>query len=212
MASAQTLPSPHRKRARGADALGHGLPKRRCRPASALDAALRHGDAAGAALYPRRRAALGAVPDAVFSRLLAGLGGDAAALRRIADANLAAPAVASLLSGGVDLAALNVRVHAFSPARPERVLAAYAGFYAGEPWARDVAAFVAREVFAGAPTLAIQVLSGGGVRDVLLADLCRRYDMAAGCAPPPHLILVSSPDVARPPFLIPYVPGAQFQR
>jgi hypothetical protein len=217
MASAHTLKRGHAALSEGVPAPPSARPasKRRCRAAATLDGALRSTDAAGPARYAARRAALAPTPDAVFSRLLAGLGGDARALLRIVDANVAAEGVGRVLADararGAGLAAIGVRTHAFVMGEKDGVLAAYAGFYSGEAWARDVATFVAREVFCGERCVEITVLSGGGVRDVLLADFCRMYGIVAGAAPPPHLVVVTGGGSGRS-FLIPYVPGAEHQR
>jgi hypothetical protein len=188
-------------------------PKRRCRGVS-LDQVLK-SDGAGFARYAARAAALAAlaVPDAVVGRLMAGLGGDPAALLQIVDLNSFAPGVTALLADyatrGVPLAGLGIRGHSFSCADKERVLVNFAGFWAkGEAgrWPRDVAAFAAREIFSADACVGITVLSGGGVRDVLLADWCAMYKLgpAHGVRVPPQLIIVSSADGTRS-FLIPFI-------
>lgn len=184
--------------------------KRRCRGPQTVDAALRCDDAAGFTRYSARREALTnlRVSDAAIARLLAGLGGDRQALLKIIDLNVFAPSVVALLAEysarGVSVAALNVRAHRFSFADKEIVLASFAAFYSAEQWPKDIASFVARDLFADDRKINIAVLNGGGVRDVLIADWCGMYNVH-GPLISPHVIIVTG-DSGRS-FLIPFLPG-----
>lgn len=186
--------------------------KRRCRGPQTVDAALRCDDPAGFTRYSARRAALVNLraSDASLARLLRGLGDDREALRKIVDLNVCAPAVTGLLADynarSVSLAALNVRVHRFSLAEKETVLANFAAFYSAEQWPKDVASFVACDLFAEDRKITVTVLSGGGVRDVLIADWCAMYNIR-GPLVTPHLIVVTG-DSGRS-FLVPFLPGQQ---
>lgn len=185
--------------------------KRRCRAPATVDAALRHFDGAAPALYAARRDALArtGASDAVFARLLAGLDGDVRAFLRIVDANVARAGVEGVLEDcrvrGVDLARIGVRAHSFCVGDKAEVLAAYGGFYGEERWPRDVASFVAKDVLGDERRVGIVVLSGGGVRDVLMADFCRAYGITARRVPM-HLVVVTGESGKS--FMVPFVPGS----
>jgi hypothetical protein len=183
--------------------------KRRCRHSS-LDAVLR-SDVHGFARYAARRATLAdrALPDAAVARLLAGLGGDPHTLLRIVDLNVFAPRVSAILAElstrGAPLATMNVRVHNFSIARKDAVLANFSRACPGDPWLRDVVAFVANDFFPNDHCISLSVLSGGGVRDVLVADWCAMYKIGPGQVPP-QLVIVTGESGQN--FFVPYQPQA----
>lgn len=187
----------------------HHMALKRMRRAGGDIHAVLKSDVDGFARYVARRQALErlAVPEAVLAGLFRGLGGDAAALLKIVDLNLFQSNVLQVVreyaERGISMTTLNVRGHSFCMADKRAVLANFAAFYGDQRWPCDVATYVANEVFAAEERISISVLSGGGVRDVLIAEWCRMYAVTPG-PNPPQLIIVNSE--AGRVFLIPFMP------
>lgn len=147
------------------------------------------------------------IPDAAILGLLQGLGSDFRSFLSIIDLNLYQDNILAVVhdfsARGVSMTTLNIRGHAFSMADKDNLLISFASFYGHQRWPCDVATYVAQHVFQGEHRLSINVLSGGGVRDVLIAEWCKTYYTDTSCTPPQVIFVTSSSGRT---FLIPFIP------
>lgn len=158
--------------------------------------------------FPARAAFLRSlqIPDHAILGLLQGLASDFRSFLSIIDLNLYQPNILAVVNDfaarGVSMTTLNIRGHAFSMADKDDVLTSFASFYGHQRWPCDVATYVAHHVFQHEQCLSINVLSGGGVRDVLMAEWCRTY-FTDTLASPPQVIFLKAPSGRL--FLIPFL-------
>lgn len=172
--------------------------KRRLCDASPTDlATILKSDCDGLAKYPSRSALLHALglQDSVVLGLLHGLGQDPSSLLSIIDLNLfqrnVLDVVTDFAARGVSMTTLNIRAHSFCMADKPIVLANFTSFYADKRWSCDVTSYVVKHVFAADDCISISVLAGGGVRDVLIAEWCRLYNISTAMAPPQVIVVRS---------------------
>lgn len=178
----------------------HLAPKR-LRPQSALAVdvpALLKSDVGGFSRVAGRLATLNAlgVDAAHVGQLLRLVDGDASALLALVDLNSCQPGVQGVLAAfaarGSPITTLNITSHAFCMADKFQVARAFAAAYGANATACGVLEFVVQHVFAQDNSVAVRVLAGGGVRDVLLVDWCRRYGFCPGAREAPKLVFVTA--------------------
>lgn len=132
-------------------------------------------------------------PEPVLLGMLQVLQSDPAALLSIVDLNTHQSSIMAILDDcaahAVSMTALNVRGHAFCMADKSAVLTSFTSAYGHHRAACELVHYVAHRVFAGYRRLSISVLSGGGVRDVLIADWCAQHKLKTRVTPP-HLVLL----------------------
>ncbi|PXF46677.1 hypothetical protein BWQ96_03503 [Gracilariopsis chorda] len=163
-------------------------------PTSQLSALLR-SDPHASRRYQARVAFLRtlAAPEPVLLGMCHLLQSDAAALLSIVDLNTHQSSIMAVLNDcaarAVSMTALNVRGHAFCMADKRPVLTSFTSAYGHHRVACELVHYVAHRVFAGYSRMAISVLSGGGVRDVLIADWCAQHKLKTRVTPP-HLIIL----------------------
>lgn len=166
-------------------------------------------DRDGFTKFPARAAFLRSlhIPERAVLGLLQGLNSDFRSFLSIIDLNLYQSNILAVVDDfaarGVSMTTLNIRGHSFSMTDKDNVLTSFASFYGHQRWPCDVATYVAHHVFHQEQRLSINVLSGGGVRDVLIAEWCRTY-YADTSATPPQVIFLKSPSGLV--FLIPFIP------
>lgn len=166
-------------------------------------------DADGFVKFPPRAAFLQSlhIPDAAILGLLQGLASDFRSFLSIIDLNLYQDNIIAIVNDfsarGVSMTTLNIRGHAFTMADKDNVLTSFASFYGHQRWPCDVATYVATHVFQADDRLSINVLSGGGVRDVLIAEWCKTYYTDTSSTPPQVIFVTSSSGRT---FLIPFIP------
>lgn len=165
-------------------------------------------DREGFLKYPARASFLQSlqIPDHTILGLLQGLASDYRSFLSIIDLNIHQTNILAVVNDfaarRVSLTTLNIRGHAFAMAPKADVLKSFASFYGHQRWPCDVAAYVANHVFHAEESLAINVLSGGGVRDILIAEWCRVYH-PNNCTTPPQVIFLTSQSGRV--FLVPFV-------
>lgn len=190
----------------------HLAPKRvRAALPNTVDCAtLLSGDGAPAARVELRARALEmlGVSPAALSLLLAAVRGGLAALRALVDLNVAAPGVAAVLADfqtrGASVVDLNISSHVYCMNDKHTVARAFLASHEEHALACHVLEVVVSSVFAQESSVACRVLSGGGVRDVLLADWCRAYGFCSpgANASTPNLVILTAEGGRS--FLIPF--------
>lgn len=171
--------------------------------------ALLKSDPAGFVAYETRSAVLQALrmDHLHVANLLRILSADVTALLALIDLNACQPAVQGVLndfaSRGVSVTALNIRSHAYCMTDKLQVARSFSNAYGQYASACDVLNFVITNIFVQDTSVSVNVLSGGGVRDVLLAEWCRMYKFGLSCDETPNLIIVRSE--TGHVFLIPFV-------
>lgn len=166
-------------------------------------------DRDGLSKYPARAAFLQSlnIPDEAVLGLLKGLGSDFATFLSIIDLNLFQPNIMHIINDfsvrGVPMTTLNIRGHSFCMGDKELILKSFISSYGHQRWPCDVATYVARNIFSSDRRISVNVLSGGGVRDVLISEWCKTYNLTPGCTPPQVMIFNSESGGS---FLIPYLP------
>lgn len=92
----------------------------------------------------------------------------------LVDLNIYAPNIAAVLK---DFAVvdLNMRSHAFSMGDKNEVASSFISTNKQHGFTCELLKFVVNAVFVQENSVSVRVLSGGGVRDILLADWCRTY-------------------------------------
>lgn len=176
---------------------------------NAMHLLLRADGASPARVDARTRAldAAGVTPGAL-AQLLRIVHGDTRALLALVDLNARAPAVRSVLGDmaarGASVVDLNIRSHAYCTANKATVARAFLASHEQHTLACGVLRFAVTSVFAGEHAVAVRVLSGGGVRDVLLADWCRAYDFCPVSNPcsVPNLVIITAENGRA--FLVPF--------
>lgn len=159
--------------------------------------------------YPARAAFLQSlnIPDISIIGLLQGLGSDFGSFLSIVDLNLYQQNILAVVNDyaarGVSMTTLNIRGHSFCMAAKEDVLKSFASFYGHQRWPCDVASYVAEHVFEAETQLSVTVLSGGGVRDILMAEWCKTYNTVPTTTPPQIIFVTSGSGRV---FLIPFLP------
>ncbi|CDF37835.1 unnamed protein product [Chondrus crispus] len=147
------------------------------------------------------------IPESAVLGLLQGLSNEAAAFLAIVDLNLYRDNLLQIISDfsnrGVSISTLNVKAHAFIMNEKQGVLNSFKSFYGHQAWPCRVAEYIAGTVFGEETAISINVMSGGGVRDVLIADWCTFY-YKTPTPTPPQIILLTAPSGAV--FLIPFIP------
>lgn len=111
----------------------------------------------------------------------------------LVDLNVYAPNIAAVLK---DFAVvdLNMRSHAFCMGDKNVVASSFINNNKSHTFTCELLKFVITSVFAQENSVSVRVLSGGGVRDVLLADWCRTYKF---CTDPavnatPNIVIVTA--------------------
>lgn len=165
-------------------------------------------DVGGFTKFPARAAFLQSlnISDSTILGLLQGLGSDYTAFLSIIDLNLLQRNVMDVVNDfsarGVSMIELNIRGHSFCMGDKELILKSFASSYRHHRWVCDVSMYVGRNIFAEDTKLSINVLSGGGVRDVLIAEWCAAYKVKRDGSPT-QLVFVISETGRR--FLIPLI-------
>lgn len=138
---------------------------------------------------------LGMEPVHVTS-LLRLVSGDANALLALVDLNGYQANVQGVLADfalrGSSITTLNLSSHAFCMADKFQVARAFISANEAHVTACEVLKYVVQHVFAQENSVAIRVLSGSGVRDVLLSDWCRQYKFCAAPEQTPNLVFVTA--------------------
>lgn len=129
--------------------------------------------------------------------LLNGLDSDMRAFLGILDLNLFQTNIMHVVNDyacrGVSMTTLNIRGHSFCMGDRRVVLRSFMSAYGHYSVACDIVNYVADQVFANDTKLSINVLSGGGVRDVLISEWCKMYNITNySSSSPPHIIFVHS--------------------
>lgn len=151
--------------------------------------------------------------DACSLGALSAIVGGTGSLLALVDLNAHAPGVASVLADfaarGASVVDLNIRSHAYCMGDKHSIARAFAAAHPEVPLACDVLHFAVTHLFAQDCAVSVRVMSGGGVRDVLFADWCRKYHfctgvgMAAGSTPPTPNVAIVTGEGGRI-FLIPF--------
>ncbi len=121
----------------------------------------------------------------------------------LVDLNVYAPNIAAVLR---DFAVvdLNMRSHAYCMGDKNVIASAFIGAHKEQGFVCELLKFVVGVVFAQENSVAVRVLSGGGVRDVLLADWCRTYKFCTDRSfnATPNVVIVTAENGRS--FLIPF--------
>lgn len=150
------------------------------------------------------------IPDRAILGLLQGLNSDYRSFISIIDLNLYQQNILEIVNDfserKVSMTTLNIRAHAFCMGEKDGVLASFSSFYGHQRWPCDIATYVAKNVFHSDNNLSIKVLSGGGVRDILITEWCKSYYpwFTSTSVTPPQVIFVTSGSGRN--FLIPFLP------
>ncbi|CAN8070190.1 unnamed protein product [Agarophyton chilense] len=127
-------------------------------------------------------------PDAAVLGMLPLLGGDDTALLSIIDLNSFQHNIVALINDctarGVSMTTLNIRGHSFCAADKQMVLTSFTSAYGHHRVACALLHYVAHTLFREHHTMSINLLSGGGVRDVLIAEWCAMYKLKTRRTPP----------------------------
>lgn len=99
---------------------------------------------------------------------------------------------------------LNIQGHSFSLGEKQDIIASFDSFYPSHSWPRDVVRFVANVLFRQDDRISVSIFSGGGIRDILLADWCRLHGISPS-GPSPQLIVVTAAPSQRT-FFVPFTP------
>ena len=128
------------------------------------------------------------------SNLLRVLGCDNTALLALLDLNACRANVAAILADfdarAVPLTALNIRAHMYTMNEKIAVLRSFAVLYGEFADMCDVLRHVVVNVFQQDTAVSVCVLTGGGVRDVLLAEWCRCYAFCQNATSTPNLVVL----------------------
>lgn len=119
------------------------------------------------------------------------------AILALIDLNVHSSSVSSILEDftrrGASVVDLNIRSHAYCMGDKNDIARAFISGNQQYGLVCDVLKFVVSQLFAQENTVALRVLSGGGVRDVLLADWCRQFKFCtAANAPTPNVVIVTA--------------------
>ena len=147
------------------------------------------------------------ISEATIMNFLQGLGSDFNLFLSILDLNLYQNNILQLLDDfrqrDVPLTTLNITAHAFIIADKSLVLRSFQSAIAHQSWLFGAVNYIANYIFAEDDRISIKVLSGGGVRDILVAEWCKMYNLKTSPVPP-QVIFVESQSGKT--FLIPYMP------
>ena len=182
-----------------------------CSSTQTLDiSTLLQSDNHGFKLSSQRHALLASLgfTDSDISALFQGLNSNISAFLMIIDVNLWKDNVMNIVGDyavrGVPLVRLNIQGHSFSLGPKRVVIAAFDAFYPCHTWPREVLRFVAGVLFKDDHLISVSIFSGGGIRDILLADWCRLHNISSS-GPPPQLIVITASPSNRT-FFVPFIP------